>query len=95
MCGKPRVDHKACQVSKDRTYKNMLTPVPKGLLSPIGGPAFRRRLEQIFGTLWHMRDSRQGSQTMFAIHLPMVWTTQGRHKGLRGEVAERGPPPCL
>jgi hypothetical protein len=73
----------------------MLAPAPKGWLSPIGRgktPAFRPRLEQIFGTLWRMRDSRQGSQTTFAIHLPMVWITKDRHKGLRGEVAERGRP---
>ena len=36
-----------------------------------------------------MSDSRRGSHTPFSIHLHLVWSTQYRHKVLRGEVAER------
>jgi hypothetical protein len=36
-----------------------------------------------------MSDSRHGSHTTFSIHLHIVWITKYRHKGLRGEVAER------
>lgn len=36
-----------------------------------------------------MSDYRHGSQTVFSIHLHIVWITKYRHKVLRGEVAER------
>jgi REP-associated tyrosine transposase len=36
-----------------------------------------------------MRASRHGAHTTFALHRPIVWITQYRHKVLRGEVAER------
>jgi putative transposase len=36
-----------------------------------------------------MSDYRPGSQTTFSIHLHIVWITQYRHKGWRGEGAER------
>ena len=32
---------------------------------------------------------RHGSHTTFSLHLHIVWITQYRHKGWRGEVAER------
>jgi putative transposase len=62
------------------------------LLSPIGRgntPALRRQLEQIVGRLGRMSDYRHGSHTTFSIHLHVVWITKSRHKGWRGEVAER------
>ena len=36
-----------------------------------------------------MRAYRHGSPTTGSIPLPIVWITQDRHKGGRGEVAER------